>query len=96
MCLKTYRVGRETLVAVCDHDILGQVFEEGKLHVEVDAAFFGQERASADAVKSALNLATIANFIGEASVRIAIELEYVDQANVLRISGIPCAQMVRM
>ncbi len=96
MCLKTYTIGGEVLVAVCDRDLLGQRFTENELQLEVSASFFGDELASAAMLEKALEEATMANFVGERSVAWAIAFEYVDSENVLHIEGVPCAQMVRM
>ncbi|HOK57718.1 MAG TPA: DUF424 family protein [Methanothrix sp.] len=96
MCLRTYTIGREVLVAVCDSELLGQRFTENELQLEVSASFFGQELASAAMLERALEEATMANFVGERAVAWAIAFEYVDRENVLHIDGVPCAQMVRM
>lgn len=64
MCLKTYTIGGEVLVAVCDRDLLGQRFTENELQLEVSASFFGDELASAAMLEKALEEATMANFVG--------------------------------
>jgi hypothetical protein len=94
--LKIYHAEGEVLVAVCDSELLGKRFIEGQLQLEVTAAFFGEEKASFEDVAQALEKATMANFVGERAVACAIGLQYVQAENVLRIRGIPCAQMVRM
>ncbi len=96
MNLKVYKQGAEVLVAVCDCDLVGKKFAEGRLHVEVTPDFFGEEKASSQEVEAALKNATIANFVGCCAVEHAIKLGYVDRENVLSIDGVPCAQMVRM
>ena len=96
ICLKAYRQGNETLVAVCDSEILGCEFREGDLHIEVRSDFYGEERASLTEVEEALRGATMANFVGCKAVRHAILLGYVDEENVLSIDGVLYAQMVRM
>ena len=96
ICLKTYRQGKETLIAVCDSEILGCEFREGDLHIEVRSDFYGEERASLSEVEEALRGATMANFVGCKAVRHAILLGYVDEENVLSIDGVLYAQMVRM
>jgi hypothetical protein len=96
MNLKVYRQGVEVLVAVCDSDLVGKKFAEGRLHVEVTSDFFGEEKASSQDVEAALKSATIANFVGCCAVEHAIKLGYVNRENVLSIDGVPCAQMVRM
>jgi len=96
MYLKTYKSGKETLIAVCDCDILGKRFEEGPLHIDVSADFFGNVKATPEEIERSLSNATIANFVGQCSVNFAINLDYVDKDNILVIDGVPCAQMVLM
>ena len=96
VCLKTYRYGSETLIAVCDCDILGLEFREGNLHIEVCSDFYGDEKASLSEVEDALQRATMANLVGCKVVKHAILLGWVDEDNVLSIDGVLYAQMVRM
>ncbi|MDM7911836.1 MAG: DUF424 family protein [Methanotrichaceae archaeon] len=96
MNLKVYKQGAEVLVAVCDSDLVGKRFAEGRLHVEVSKDFFGDENASPKEVEAALKNATIANFVGCCAVEHAIRLGYVEREKVLCIDGVLCAQMVRM
>ena len=96
MYLKTYKSGKEVLIAVCDCEILGKRFEEGPLHIDVCADFFGNVKAAPEEIERSLSSATIANFVGRNAVDFAIELGYVDRENVLVIDGVPCAQMVLM
>ena len=96
ICLKIYRQGKETLIAVCDSEILGCEFREGDLHIEVYPDFYGEEKASLSEVEDALRGATMANFVGCRAVKHAILLGYVDEENVLSIDGVLYAQMVRM
>ncbi|OYT28985.1 hypothetical protein B6U98_03495 [Thermoplasmatales archaeon ex4572_165] len=47
-------------------------------------------------LKKYLKDATIANLVGETCIKIAINMDLIDQSNVIYIQGIPHAQMVRM
>lgn len=96
MILKVYRMDREVLIAVCDRDLLGKTFDDGKLQLEIDPGFYGQDEVSVAEIEAALDGATIANFAGARAVSCAVSLGYVDRENVLLIAGVPCAQMVRM
>ncbi len=96
MYMKTHEQGAETLIAVCDCDVLGRKFSEGQLRIYVSPDFFGGEKASCTEVKAALAGATMANFVGCRTVEHAISLGYVEKDNVLSIDGILYAQMVRM
>lgn len=96
MYMKTHEQGAETLIAVCDCDVLGRKFSEGQLRIDVSPDFFGGEKASCTEVTAALAGATMANFVGCRTVEHAISLGYVEKDNVLSIDGILYAQMVRM
>lgn len=96
MYLRAHEQGKERLIAVCDCEILGRKFSEGQLRIDVSPDFFGSERATHAEVEAALASATMANFVGQRTVRYAISLGYVEEDNVLSIDGILCAQMVLM
>ncbi|NOZ82814.1 MAG: DUF424 family protein [Euryarchaeota archaeon] len=93
---KVYRVEMEVLVAVCDEELLGQVFEEGELVLDVREEFYGGERLTESEVLQVLREATIANLTGRGAVRMGIKAGVIDRRNVLKVQGIPHAQMVRM
>ncbi|MDV3104332.1 MULTISPECIES: DUF424 domain-containing protein [Thermococcus] len=94
--VKIYRVQGEVLLAACDEELLGKTFREGKLKLEVRERFYKGELMDEDALESLLGEATIANLTGERCVSKAIELGYVDPERVLRIEGIPHAQMAKL
>ncbi|MGQ9582100.1 MAG: DUF424 domain-containing protein [Thermoplasmatota archaeon] len=94
--LRRHLSGSELLVAACDASLLGRKFREGELKLEVSESFFGGERVSAELLVECLELATVANLVGEEAVGAAIEAGYVDPDRVLVIEGVPHAQLVRM
>ncbi len=94
--LKRHPSGPELLVAACDASLLGKRFMEGGLTLEVSESFFGGEMVSPELLVECLELATIANLVGEETVGAAIEAGLVDPDRVLVIDGVPHAQLVRM
>ncbi len=94
--MKVYRVKGETLVAVCDSEIVGRTFREGELKIEVKESFYGTDEVGEEEVKRALRRATIANLTGKRTVELAIKLGIVDRDRVLRIGECLHAQMVVM
>ncbi|MDI9610381.1 MAG: DUF424 family protein [Archaeoglobaceae archaeon] len=92
--MKIYRVRGEVLVAVCDANLVGKVFREGSLKIEVKEDFYGNEEFGEKEVEDALRKATIANITGEMAVELAIRLGIVDKDRILRIENCPHAQMV--
>lgn len=92
--MKIYRVRGEVLVAVCDSELVGKVFREGSLKIEVKEDFYGSEDFDEKEVEEALKKATIANITGKKAVELAIKIGIVDKEKVLRIEDCPHAQMV--
>jgi len=94
--IKVYRVQGEVLLAACDEELLGKTFREGEIKLEVKERFYRGELVEEDMLEGLLEEATIANLTGERCVSKAIELGYVHPERVLRVQGVPHAQMARM
>ena len=96
ICLRRHSSGHELLVAACDCELLGKRFEEEDLRLDVSKSFYGGENVDARMLVEVLALATIGNLVGKETVDAAIEAGLVDPECVLRVQGVPHAQMVRM
>jgi len=94
--VKMYRHGAEVLVAACDQDILGKTFRSENLKMHVSEGFYKGDSGDEELLVNRLQLATIANLVGEKTIGIAVKHGFVNPACVLMISGVPHAQMARM
>ena len=94
--IKIYRQGKDLLIGACDEKLIGKKFEEGKFQINVTKEFYDGQRISPDVLKKFLEEATIANLVGEETIKSAIEAGLIDEDCVIRIKGIPHAQMVKM
>ena len=94
--IKIYRHGNDVLIGACDENLIGKTFEEGKYQIEVRKDFYDGERVTPEILKEFLENATIANLVGDETVKCAIEMGLIDPDCVIKIKGIPHAQMVRM
>jgi len=94
--VRIYKQGRDVLIGACDEKLIGKKFSEGKFQIEVRKEFYDGERINKEKLKRYLENATIANLVGEEAVRCAIEIGLVDPSCVIKIKGIPHAQMVKM
>lgn len=89
--IKTYR----DVVAVCDDDLLGKKFKEGKFQLDVKENFFKGEKTSE---KKAIEImqhmskgdATF-NIIGEKSVKTALKAGVISEEGIKKIQNIPYA-----
>jgi len=94
--LRMRRYGEEMVMAACDKDLLGRTLREGDLRLEVSVSFYEGEDASEEMLVNRLAVATIANLVGERTVGAAIRHSFIDEECVIRIEGVPHAQMVKM
>jgi len=94
--IKIYKQGNDLLIGACDEQLIGKKFEKGKLQINVTKEFYDGERIKAEAFKKYLQNATIANLVGKETIKCAIDLGLIDPDCIIRIQGIPHAQMVRM
>lgn len=96
ICIRVYTQGRERLVAACDPDIVGKTFRSDGLVLEVSESFYHGDDVDEEALVNWLRLATVANLSGERVVAVAVENGFIDEGCVIRIGGVPHAQMTRM
>ncbi len=96
MYMKKYDTEGQIMIAVCDMNILGKRFREGKLVLRLDSSFYKGDEADETEVKDALLSATIANIAGEKAIACAVECGCIDPDAVIFIEGIPHAQMIRI
>ena len=94
--VKRHSTGTQLLVAACDRGLIGKLFVEGELCLEVRASFFEGENVDKRLFLEVLALSTIANLVGEETVGAAVEAGMVDPECIIRIDGVPHAQLVRM
>ena len=96
ICLKTYVVGNDLLVAACDRELIGQTLCEGEVELEVSKDFYCSVYGDTTLLARHLERATIANLLGERCVACGIQLGLVDKEKVLNIAQVPHAQFALM
>lgn len=93
--VKVYQHGREILVAACDKDLLGKTLREGELKLSVERDFYEGEDGDEEILVNRLENSTVANLVGEKVCAIAIKHNFITEECILRISGVPHAQMLK-
>ena len=94
--VKVYHQGDDLVIGACDEHLPGKKFRDGKLQIDVAKHFYDGERIDKKTLKKFLLDATIANLVGKETVKCAIELGLVDPGCILKIKGVPHAQIVHM
>ncbi len=84
------------LLAACDEELLGETLKDGKIVFKVKEEFYkGPKMPVKDAVEL-MKESTIVNMVGPNIVNKAIEKGLVHPEAVLKISGVPHAQIVKI
>lgn len=90
------KIGRNVLLCMCDVEILGKTFREGKIVFRVNEDFYKGERVTVEEAVSLIETSTIVNMVGKNIVEKAVERGHVHPEAVLNIEGIPHAQIVKL
>jgi hypothetical protein len=90
------KIGRNVLLAMCDAEILGKTLREGKIVFCVKEDFYRGARVNVEEAVSLIKNSTIINMVGKNVVKKAIEQGYVHPEAVLKIQGVPHAQIVKI
>lgn len=88
--------GQCVLLATCDAELLGKILREGKIVFEIHEQFYKGPKMTVEEVIDLMEQSTIVNMVGHKIVKKAIEKGLVHPDAVLRISGVPHAQIVKM
>ncbi len=90
------KVGRNVLLAICDSEILGKTLREGKIVFQVKEEFYNGGRVTLEEALDMIENSTIVNLVGRNCVEKAIKKGYVHPEAVLKIEGVPHAQIVKL
>lgn len=89
--IKSYR----DVVAVCDKDLLGKKFEEGRFQLDIKESFFkGRESSKEEVIEIMKDMKledSTFNIVGEESVNTALESGIITKEGIGRIANIPFA-----
>ena len=84
-----------TVVAVCDSDLIGKKFEEGKRILDIRESFYkGEDKSEKEIETLMIDLFkedSTFNIIGKASVKAALKTGIIKKDGVLDIQGVPYA-----
>jgi len=94
--LNVKKVGQNVVLAVCDCDLLGLTLREGKIVFKVKNEFYNGRKATVDEAVGLISNSTIVNLVGKTCVETAIKQGYVHPEGVIKIQGIPHAQIVKL
>ena len=97
MFVKVIRSYRD-IVAICDSELLGKVFEEGKFQLDVKESFYKGEKLPEEKVleiiqKMSAEDATF-NIVGEKSIKVALKAGIISKQGIKTVQDIPFAMVL--
>jgi hypothetical protein len=93
---KIYHQNNEVILAACDEELLGKNFEDGDLQLQVHSSFYDGFQVDETKLVQYLQNSTIANLVGETVIQCALRAGLVSDDCIIRIKGIPHAQICRL
>ena len=84
------------MVACCDEGLIGKTFREGRLRLSLETGFYGNSLMPLVEAIVALETADILNLVGPEIVAAAVERGLVHPQAVIRIGGVPHAQVMKL
>lgn len=83
------------VVAICDSDIIGKKFEEGKKQIDVRENFYKGTEMNKQELLKLIQRQTIEdasfNIVGKESVEIALEAGIITKEGIHKVKGVPFA-----
>jgi hypothetical protein len=89
-------MGKCVLLAICDAEILGKTLREGKIVFRVKEEFYKGAKVNLEEAVALIEQSTIVNLVGENIVKKAVEKGYVHPEAIIKIQGIPHAQIIKV
>jgi hypothetical protein len=94
MIVKVHQTPNGKMLAVCDSDILGKVFEEGEKQLDLSAQFYQGSEKTEEELETLIKDCYIINAVGKDSVGFLVKHNLIDKENIMTISDVPHAQAV--
>lgn len=84
----------ETILAVCDEELLGKRLKlNEQFSIEVSQSFYGGVLVARDDLDKYLKQATIVNMLGEKAISYAVRKGFIVEKAVIKVGGIPHIQL---
>ena len=92
MLIRIHKSCRD-VVAICDSDLIGRRFEQGKFQLDLKESFYkGKEIEKEELIERMINLHkedVTFNIVGKESISCALKAGIISKEGIKKISGIP-------
>ncbi|MFC1741275.1 DUF424 domain-containing protein [Nanoarchaeota archaeon] len=94
MIVKIHPTPNGRMLAICDSELLGKVFEEDDKQLNLDSQFYKGEEMPEDKLKEIIKTCYVINAVGKESTGFLLKEDMIKEENIMEISGIPHTQCV--
>lgn len=88
--------GECVLLAACDADLLGKTLKQGNAVFHIRESFYGGSLVGLEDAVELIKQSTIVNMVGRGIVERALEEGLIHPDAVVKIEGVPHAQIVKI
>lgn len=88
--------GQYLVLATCDCELLGKVLRDGKIVFEIKEEFYKGRRVTLEEAIELCKQSTIVNMVGQCIVERAVKEGLIHPEAILKINGVPHAQIIKM
>ena len=85
---------RRLLLAVCDSELKGKKFDDGKIQLDLSSDFYNGEEMNEERTLKLLKCASMVNLVGKESVELGIKAGIIEKEHIIEVDGILHAQGV--
>jgi len=93
--VKVYEYRDDILVAICDEEVLGKTFSNGKIYFKVSEEFYGGFKVTLKEALKYVKQGTIINAVGENVIKLLAYLNEDILDAVIWIGKVPHVQVVK-
>jgi hypothetical protein len=92
--VKEHIRGADSILSLCDKELIGKKFEEADLQLDLTSNFYKGEEKTKDELRKIVPKFRIVNAVGHKSVNLLLEFGLVEKDRIIVIKDIPHAQCV--
>lgn len=88
--------GQYLVLATCDCELLGRVLRDGKIVFEIKEEFYRGHKVTLEEAIELCKQSTIVNMVGQCIVERAVKEGLIHPEAIIKINGVPHAQIIKM
>ena len=91
--VKIHKGQENSVVAVCDKNLIGKKISEGKLCLNIKEDFYKGKIVDEEELKKILKSASNLNIVGKEAIDFSLKEKIIDKNSIVKIKEVPHAQV---